>query len=231
MMHRKYLFLCAVLVGTALLGAPTQADAAFTLTITDGTNTVNITDNGSGDLSSNSGRIVFDGTVGLFDIQTSIGTSNAPGTATLAQLTINNLSISSAGFTGTQTLTITLQDTGFTSPTGKAGLESQVSTTQLPANTTVTYQSFLDSFTGTQLSLNTVGGTRINEDVTISSTPYTLKSVTSYTITGQGANTTLTVQTTGLTAVAVPGPAGLALALVGIPVAGFGYWRRRQKLS
>jgi len=92
----------------------------------------------------------------------------------------------------------------------------------------VTYRSFLNGNPGTQLTLNTVGGTRADNPVAIGSSPFTLTSVTTYTIHGQGAGTEVTVQTTGITAVAVPVPAGLLLGLTGIPCAGFGFWVRRQ---
>jgi len=219
----------AVLVGAATLGSPTQAHAGFTLSVTDGTNTANITDNGSGDLDSAAGSIIFSGALGVFNINITVGTSNAPGTPSLAQLTINNTSITTTGFTGSKTLTFTLEDTGFTAPTGSSlSLLSQVSTTQLPSNTNVTYQSFLNNNGGTQLSLNTVGGTSGSDPVNISSSPFTLKSVTAFALTGTGSSET--VQFTGLTAVAVPAPAGVVLALTAAPFLGLGCWlRRRQK--
>jgi len=121
---RRILPLAAVLLGIAMLGVPTQAQAAFTMTLADSDgNTLLINDNnlplGSGsDISVQLGRIIYDGSLGSFNIQTSTGTSNAPGSSSLAQLTINNLSISTAGFTGDKTVTVTLQDTGFTNPLG-----------------------------------------------------------------------------------------------------------------
>jgi len=234
---RKFLPLAAVLlVGAAVLVAPAQASAAFSLTLADSDgNSVVINDNnaplGSGvDVDPLTGRIVFTGSLGSFDIQISVGTSNAPGTPTLAQLTINNTSISSLGFTGSKTVTVTLQDTGFFNPTGKDNLESQVSTTQLPSNSTVTFQSYLNGVaTGSVQTLTTVGGSRQNTAVNITTTPYSLKNVTTFTVQGQGANVGLTVQTSGLTAVTVPVPAGLVLVLTGAPLAGFGAWLRRRK--
>jgi len=234
---RKFLPLVAVLlVGAAVLGSPTQASAAFSLTISDSDgNTKTINDNNvpvgtALDLDPASGQIIFSGALGSFNIQMSIGTSNAPGTPNLAQLTINNTTISSAGFTGDKTVTVTIQDTGFFSPTGNnLNLVSELSTTQLPTGSNVTYQSFLNGNPGTLLNLNGVGGASANNGVSITTTPYTLKSVTSYIVHGTGTGTTLTVQTTGLTAVTVPVPAGLVLVLTGAPLAGFGAWLRRRK--
>jgi len=236
------LFLWAVLAGTALFWAPSPAQASFTLTISDGTNSVTVNDNNSPagsssgatglplDLDGQSGSIIYSGSVGVFNINITTGTSNAPGTPSLAQLTINNTSITSAGFLGTKTLTFTLADDGFTSPTGNnLLLQSQVSTTQLPANTNVTYQSYVDLTPGTPLSLNTVGGAIGFDSVNVTNTSFTLTSVTTFTLNGTGAMET--VQFTGLTALAVPGPAGAVLALVGIPSMGIGCWLRRRKAT
>jgi len=218
-----------VLVGVAILGAPPQASAAFTLNITDGSNTVNVTDGGAGDLDmAQNGLIVYSGSVGVFNIQSNFGTSNAPGTPNQAQITINDTSITSNGFTGSKTLTFTLQDDGFFLPTtSPTAMESQVSTTQLPTGDKVTYQSFLNAGPGTLLTLNTVGGTRISDPVSISSTPFSLTSVTIFTITGTGGAET--IQFTGLTAVATPEPVGVLLVLSGLPVLGFGWRRCRAK--
>src|SRR5262245_54551123 len=104
--RKLVLFMAAVLVCIAFLGTSPQANADFTLTIKEegvGGSTVVIHDNDPGlDSDSKSGRIVYSGATSSFDIQISVGTSNSPGTPNLAQLTINNTSISSAGFTGTK---------------------------------------------------------------------------------------------------------------------------------
>src|SRR5437868_2242744 len=94
-----------LLVGAALL-APTQARATFQLTIAEtGGPSVTATDNGSGDLDATPGSIIFSGPVGDFSIQISVGTSNSASGSLPAQLTINNTSISSVGFSGSKTLT------------------------------------------------------------------------------------------------------------------------------
>jgi len=123
-----------------------------------------ITDQGTGDLDGNSGSIIFSssvsGAVGDFSANLSFATSNSAGGGLPAQITSNDTSITSAGFTGSRTLILTVLDDGFTAPgLGPATLGSQLSTTQLPANTNVTFQSFLDATAGSVLSLNTVAGT------------------------------------------------------------------------
>lgn len=221
----------AAFAGGGLLGLPSVARADFELTIAEaGGPSVTVHDNGTGDLDSTVGSIVFAGSVGDFTIQISVGTSNASAGVLPAELTINNTSISALGFTGTKTLTITLQDTGFTVPAQgeQANLVSQVSTTQLPTGSTVTYASALNGVYGTQLQLSSVGGTANSESVITPSNPYTLTSVTTYTVQGQGLGTPISVQTTGLTAITAPAPSGLLLAGAGIPCIGFGAWLRRR---
>jgi len=227
------LLIVAALVVAYTLGAPAQAHASFKLTISDSDgNTVIVNDNNlppgtDADTFAQLGRIGFSGSIGVFDIAITTGTSNAPGSLTKSQLTINNTSITSTGFTGTKTLTFKLEDTGFTSPTGDLTLVSQLSNIQLPVGgADVTYQSFLDANAGTALNLNTLGGVQNYTQVSVTSTPYTLTSITTVTVTGMIADQT--VQFTGLTAAVVPAPSSLVLCLASFPVLGLGWWLRRR---
>jgi len=226
---RNFLPLVAVLVGAAILGAPTRAHAAFTLTLHEtGFTDVVVTDGGGGDVAALGGVITFAGNFGDFTIQVTTGSSNSAAGVQPAQLTINSLAITS--MTGvvipSAPLVITLADTGFTAPTpGLAGMESQLSTTQAPQGTNVTFQSFVNATPGTLLNLNGVGGQVVDELVTVPGGPsYALSNVTTITLTQSG-----TVQTTGITLVAVPAPAGVVLALTAGPFLGMGYWLRRRK--
>jgi len=219
------------LIGAAILGAPSRAQATFKLTIADSDgNSVTAIDQGANDLDpAHSGRIVYSGGLGVFDIALDTGTSNSPGTPNLAQLTINSTSISSNGFTGDKTLTITLQDDGFTQPQSGA-VTSQISATQLPGGSKVEFQSFLNGNAGTKLTLNGIGGASTQDLLTNGTNPYTLKDVTTITFHGLGLNQGLTVQTTGLTAV-TPAPAGLVLALSGVPFLSLAWLRRRKAVE
>jgi hypothetical protein len=219
--------LVAALTGAVILGSPTPADAGFKLTLSDGTTSTVIEDNKAGDVATQEGLISFIGKLGLFEFQVTTGSSNAPGTESLAQLTINNLSIATKGFEGYKNLTITLEDTGFTSPE-KGTLNSQLSNTMLPGGSSVTYQSFVDGQAGKLLKLEGVGGVSDSQSISVSGTPYTIKSVTSYTIKGWGDNTPLALQSTGITAVAAPAPAGLVLAGSGVPFLGLVGWLSRR---
>jgi len=235
----------ALLVGAAILGAPAQAWAAFTLTLTDFNNntssvvaTTTITDNGPGDSDPLTGRISFNGALGTeFLVQGDFATSNSANNVQPARLTINNTTITSLDNVGLavsqmRTITVTVSDDGFTAPgIGPAGMESRLSSTDLPNTAQVTFQSFVNGTGGTLLTLNNVSaaGVRASDQVNIGTSPYTLSSVTTYTVQGQGLTTALTLQSTGITAVAVPAPAGLVLALTGLPFAGLGCWLRRRR--
>jgi hypothetical protein len=219
----------AILTGIVMFGTATPAQAGFKMTISDGSTTTTVNDNSGLDANVNSGQIVFIGSVGVFNINISVGTSNAPGTSDLAQMTINNVSISALGFSGNKTLTITLEDNGFTAPTGQATMESQLSSTQVPGGSNITFQSFFNNSPGTLLSLNAVGGVQASDHLSISSTPYTLMNVTTYNVQGRG--TPLAIQATGITTVHLPAPAGLVLALTGLPMLGGLALLRRRKAA
>jgi hypothetical protein len=220
---RKSLLLTVALVGIVMLGAPTQAHATFTLRLQSGANDLTVTDNDSNDLSVASGVITFGGSFGSFFVQVTTGSSNSASATEPAQITINNLSITGAS---SSTLTLTLTDTSFVvPPPGPALMQSQLSTTQIPQGTTVTYQSFVHGSPGTLLSLNSVDGDVVFDLMTVPSTPYTLSSISTFALGAAG-----TVQTTGITQLsAVPAPAGLVIALTGMPVLGVGTWLRRRK--
>lgn len=215
---RKLLPAVAALAVAVLLGTSYPAQAAFTLTFHEaGFADQTVTDVGG------TGVISYNGSFGTFRIQGNFATSNSADGVQPAQLTIANTSISS---TGGGTLTVTLADTGFTAPgTGSAFLDTQLSTTQLPANSTVTSHSAVNGTAGGNVQLTTVGGGLREDIANIGTNPYTLSNVTTFVLNSNG-----TVQFTGITtATAVPAPAGVVLALTGLPVLGLGWLRRRRK--
>src|SRR5262245_53214507 len=116
-MNRSYRIqlMAAALVAALGLLVPGTARGDVTLTITekDGGGTqiasISVLDNQFADSTPQSGLITFAGMVGDFGIQVSTGSSNALQNVSPAVLTINNLSIT-GNFTGTRTLTITLED-------------------------------------------------------------------------------------------------------------------------
>jgi hypothetical protein len=224
---RNCLPLVALLVGTAVLGAPTRANAAFTLTLHEtGFTDVVVTDNNilSGDVNPATGQISYVFAFGTFTGNIISSMSNSADAVDPAHLSTTTLNVT--GVAGSS-LTVTVEDTGFTVPAiGPASMLSEISNTQSPlSNATITYQSFLNGAGGTVLTESGVAGdVKASDAVTIGTNPYTLKSVTNISLKLGG-----TVNTTGITEVsAVPVPAGLVLALTGMPFLGIGCWLRRR---
>jgi hypothetical protein len=219
----KRLAILVVLAGAALLVSPPSAHAAFTLTLHE---------TGFADQvftpNAGPGAIVIATTIGHFTFQADIATSNSPGSVSPAVLSLSQTSITT---TGGGTLTITVNDTGFTAPgTGLATVTTQLSTTSLTAGGSV---SILSRVNGTQvgptLTLGTAAaGTMGSGNINIGTPPFTLTNVTTVTLTAGGM-----LQSTGNTTVApVPEPATLFMAFAAVPIFGLGYWRqRRRKLA
>jgi hypothetical protein len=218
------------MLGAVILGAPQAADAGFTLTLRQsGYADKIVTDDvaASGDNSATTpGFINFSSTYGDFFIQATFGSSNSLSEQIPATLSITSMSISFSGGTPSGPLQLILEDTGFKAPGAmNVVMQSQLSSTMLPVGSSVTFQSFLDGDDGTLLSLNSVDGAVANDSVTISGTPYTLKNVTTISMSQSGI-----VNTTGVTSVA-PVPSSALLALAGLPVLGGFSWLRRRKVS
>jgi hypothetical protein len=109
----KYLALSASIVGMAHV-----AQAVPQLRIFDGTTTITLSDNGAGDASGSAGRVVWDGTIGNWTLNTHVGTTYpAIGTLTnpLVDLSFNAVSNILGG-----TLTLSFSETGFGPTTGNA---------------------------------------------------------------------------------------------------------------
>jgi hypothetical protein len=218
-------FVMAALVGAAMLGTQTQAHAAFTLTITtSGGGSASVTDNGAGDFDSRIGVINYSNTIGNISIQGDFATSNSSTNAIPPELSIINTSITGAAGA---TVTVTLEDTGFNVPApGSYGMESQLSLTSTSIGGAVAYTSSFNGTPGTTINFpSSPSGTSVFDSIVISSTPYTLSSVTQINFGTAGL-----IQTTGITRV-VPAPAGLALVLAGLPLLGGYGWLRRRKVG
>src|SRR6478672_6918682 len=93
-------------------GLALSAHATPTLTLSDGTTTIVVMDNGVGDLDPTLGSVVFNGAVGSnFNVNTSAGlTKPADGSASAPAIDLNSLNHA----LGAGTLTITFSETGFT---------------------------------------------------------------------------------------------------------------------
>jgi len=256
MLRRYFLTSVAVLTGLAVLGTASSANADFRMRIESGTTIgpgVVITDNGPGDNQSSIGAIGFSGAItAQFSINSSIGTTTP--TAVLPGyfdgIDLNNLTINS---TGAGVLRLILEQTGFnTAPNGNITLQQEVGgVLTAGAGSTIKFQSFaangsavpnlgLDQFPTGALSLvtgigpgdasvtqtfgpgafNGTAGTNFNKTGT-----YSMYEVVTVTFTSAGS-----VSFNGVTGTA-PAPAGLVLALTGMPVLGLGAWVRRRRAS
>jgi hypothetical protein len=104
-----------VLSAAAALLAVQSATAVPTLTLSDGTTSVTITDGGAGDLNAAAGAIVFIGTVGGWTINTTTGLASPPlsgGTPSQPTLDLNSVNKYTGSTASTLTITFTMDNVG-----------------------------------------------------------------------------------------------------------------------
>jgi len=154
----KFTSAIAAIAAAVSLAAAGTAHAAFTMILANGASTTTVTDNGAGDTDAVLGVINFTGVVGTFPFTITAGTSNSPGTAIDGGiLQISSIAVRNTA-AGQQTLTITLEDNGFTQPNVPSTLASSITGTLLRGAAGVdgiSFQSFVDPS-------NTLGGTAIS---------------------------------------------------------------------
>jgi hypothetical protein len=181
---------------------------------------------------------------GLFSVDISVGTTNTPGGA-FALVTQSNNTVATLYSSGSHTLHIYVSSTGFTSPQSPppAILGNASSITENGGHTDVTFTSYGDTSntlfgtTGssvtsvsTSYSANDQTGVGSGSNSTLFSpngNKYSLTNIGDYTLTG---GTSLTVVSGNTKVTPTPVPAGMTLALSGLPVLGLGYWFRRRQL-
>jgi hypothetical protein len=222
--RRSRALLLAFLTGVCFLGPPQQARAGLQVTLSEaGYATQNVS---VSTLSDGTQVASFSGSYGdfLFDNLVVTSTSGVTGANPRgAELTDTQFSLRSSLASGTGTLTVTVKDDGFlsTAPNTSLLLESSL-TNQIMSN--ADSSSFHSSINGTSDGVLQLTG---------------LGAVAEATNMARGSNATYTVanvmtiklaagddaQVTGKTVV-TPAPPGLALALTGLPLLGFGCWRR-----
>jgi len=256
---RKMLLFAAMTAAAVLLGPPSaradfEVEFTFggatilvdattqTVTSSGGASTAGASFNFSaGTVSINNLTISPTGATGGFKISATIADSNSPG-GKVATIDTSSLSIlNQTGTAGNSTLVLTTGDTGFTSPSGPSvGLTSTISATAAgtnSANASVLFNSYLDTTNaqfGTQQGTPTIllsplsPGSSLSGDTSAALTgtpsPYSLTEVAKITLANGDKLTDLSSGTT-----VVPAPAGLALALTGLPLLGLGGWLRRRK--
>jgi len=109
------------MAGAVLLGPATKARATLTLNAVEtGGPTLNVVDNGPGDINPATGNITLGDTItpitfGHFSVLGSVSTSNSPGNNILTQLVSSALSVTNNDSVA-HTITLRISDTGFTKP-------------------------------------------------------------------------------------------------------------------
>jgi len=237
--YSKFLPLVAIaLVGAAILGAPAQARAEFRLSLQEaGVNGGAITQVATG---GDFTPLQFSGTYGDFSV-TFFGATSTNG-ASLSDImssttTIVNLNGSS------RTLTMYVSQTNFTLPTGpKLNVESGQSGT-LTSGTVVLANQF-QAYADAGNSINGIGGfTNGAQTATQTGSTFDTGSANGLFTRGSGSYSLTTVSTLNLSGGAilnlsnhenvtpVPVPAGVVLAISGLPFLGIGAWLRRRKVK
>jgi hypothetical protein len=239
--HHK-LALAAFLVAAGLLGItkPAAAGIEIDYSIDGGARTFGNSSAGSSVTYSNTSL------GGLFNVTFSIGSTNTPGTGTLATETQGNNLVSTLYTTGSHTLHIYVSSTDFTSPQSPPPtiLGNTSSITELAGATDVTFTSYastsntlfatsggVTSSTGYSYS---VTGQQSSGGAGFSSTffspdgaKYSLTNIGDYRL---AAGTDITIVGGNTKVTPTPVPAGMVLALSGLPVLGLGYWFRRRQV-
>lgn len=231
----RCLTVAAAVAGLSLLGmaSPARASIELVLTQTSG-------GGGTGTGTAVGNTDTFSGTVGDFAVTVSIATSNSPGSPSLAYTTGSAITITNNG-ANTETLQILSSANGFTSPSSPPPLNvtdtvsgSVTSGTIVSGNAqgfaSLTNALGAETFASTKLVIATVpGGTSFSANGDVggfnATSTYSLTFVENITLSAGG---TVTV-TGGNVETVVPAPAGLVLALAGLPVLGLGYLRRRRQ--
>jgi len=234
----------ALLAAALLFGAGSPANADIVIVVSDSNGDANQFTSSA----TNGGPLVFSGTIGGYTFSaTATGTPliGVPGTGTL-DLTFNGIARTATG-----TLTITAYQTGYTTPGSAASAVSLASVggTNPPSDgTTSNTKSWYDPSNKGNASVlpaySLPGGLTLLENATFTApgffgsntgatispftTPYSIIEQEAMTFTGSGQQITGDASTT----ISSPAPAGLVLALTGLPCLAMGSWiRRRLKIA
>jgi len=241
-------FFAAAAAAVFLVGAVSPAKASFQIRISDGTNSVTVTDNqgGGADTDPTSGVIVVNtafltvsGITGWSQINVNTAFSNFGSGDNFAMLEVATSARSSSS---TSTLIIDVTQTGFTVPSSAPNfaLTSTVVATTVPGTETV--QGFYDSTNSgnnafsmpgqAQTTKQTVtSGVAPGNPVTTIITPGTSPFSLDYHIVLTASATSQFFSTDNQLTLSVPAPGGLLLVASGLPVCVIGCVRRRFKAA
>jgi hypothetical protein len=242
---RKFFIAAAVAVAT-LVGGTSSADAAFQfeVTITDQTTSASYSQSWDGSSINLDGNptITVLKNVGGFGVSFEIAVSNSPGGPTLAMLSQSANSVTNN--TGeTHTLNITATATGYTAPVSPPDImigSALGGTVTSGSLSNVTFNSYIGTGNAPyeqSIAADTVGpkgatgpsgalSATTHTLVTLTANPYSLTSSLTATFSG---NTNVTNLSGNTTLTNTPAPAGLVLALTGMPALGLGTWFRRRR--
>lgn len=232
---RKSMLAAVVLAAAAVLAGPASQARASNIVVDVFINGHQV-DHFTGATAASSGLKTYSYGGTTFTNVIITATDNQPGDPSAGNLAQTN--ISAGGSTGTGTLDVKVQETqGFTLP-GSAGnnmiVDSKVSNSTTNAQGTLTFQSWVNPagspFTGVTPGLQTYdvtkpGNAAPNEVATtfVRGASYYLSN--ELTLTAGDSN----LNVSGTTTVTTPAPAGLVLALAGLPFLGIGGWLRRRR--
>lgn len=242
---RKFFIAAAVAVVSLVASGP-SAQAAIELRIYEGAYTVaNTATSQTVSLPLSTGPVTFSGTVGDFVIVGGFGFSTSPGSPVNALTQEANVLITNKnGATRTLHIDISAQD--FTSPNSPppVDVEDTVSGSLVSGSVSGTFVGSADAgntlfgagFSPATLAL-TFSASGSSKSFAAdgaahgflpSGSPYSLTSMATYTVSGASS---LTLTGGNIQTSPTPAPAGLILALSGLPVLGLGWVRRRRQVA